>query len=88
LAELSTTAQRELRRDLGNLPSWIVLFPTRALVPLMATCSRDLLSNFLTIEGVAAGVALDAAVVVSIQSPTLTQAAAAQNVPVEIVPSH
>lgn len=69
-----------------RLPAWIKLVQPRTLVPLMASCSRNVSSNFLTIEGVAAALALEATVVVSVSSPQIDRVASTHGVPVEVLP--
>jgi hypothetical protein len=68
---------------LSYLPSEVGLLSLRRLVPVMAALGGQL--NLLTAEAIAAAVVLQAEIVVTTNSPLLTQAAEAAGVTVRIV---
>ncbi len=80
---MSPQERRQVEISLSELPDEIGLLSLRRLVPVMRALPGQL--NLLTAEAVAAAVVLNGEIVVTTESPLLSQAARSAGVTVEVL---
>jgi hypothetical protein len=85
-ANLPPDKQDTVRNRLESLPPDIELVDSHDLIPIMAACAANTPSNFLTLEGVAVALILDATVIVSTQSAQIDHVGGSHALPVRLVP--